>query len=113
MKTKFDADELNLLTLAKKYSNENKARKLFEAMRWPGGNGFKLKPNGDGLNSGITVPSLRGNVASAISRATSIHKPDGHSATVRTAAKKSAIIRRWCGKHWPQKRAWNCQRFNG
>ena len=37
MKTKFDADELNLLTLAKKYSNENKARKLFEAMRWPGG----------------------------------------------------------------------------
>ena len=37
MKTKFDADELNLITLAKKYSNENKARKLFESMRWPGG----------------------------------------------------------------------------
>lgn len=37
MKTKFNADEINLLTLAKKYSNENKARKLFEAMRWPGG----------------------------------------------------------------------------
>ena len=37
MKTKFDADEINLLTLAKKYSNENKARKLFEAMRWPDG----------------------------------------------------------------------------
>lgn len=37
MKTEFDSDELNLLTLAKKYSNENKARKLFEQMRWPGG----------------------------------------------------------------------------
>jgi len=37
MKPKFDADEINLLSLAKKYSNENKARKLFEAIRWPGG----------------------------------------------------------------------------
>ena len=37
MKTKFDANEINLLTLAKKYSNETKARKLFEAMRWPDG----------------------------------------------------------------------------
>jgi transposase-like protein len=37
MKTKIDADELNLITLAKKYSNENRARKLFEQLRWPGG----------------------------------------------------------------------------
>jgi transposase-like protein len=37
MKTKFDADELNLISLAKKYSNENRARKLFEKLRWPGG----------------------------------------------------------------------------
>jgi transposase-like protein len=39
MKTKpeFDADELNLLTLAQEYSDETKARKLFESMRWPGG----------------------------------------------------------------------------
>jgi transposase-like protein len=37
MKTKFDADEINLLMLAKKYSNEKKARKLFESWRWPGG----------------------------------------------------------------------------
>ena len=37
MKTKFNADELNLITLAKKYSNETKARKLFESWRWPGG----------------------------------------------------------------------------
>lgn len=29
--------ELNLATLAKKYSNEDKARKLFEKMRWPNG----------------------------------------------------------------------------
>ena len=37
MKAKFDADEINLLTLAKKYSNETKARKLFESWRWPDG----------------------------------------------------------------------------
>jgi hypothetical protein len=40
MKTKFNADELNLFTLAKKYSNETKARKLFELWRWPGGSRF-------------------------------------------------------------------------
>jgi transposase-like protein len=37
MKTKFDADDLNLISLAKKYSNERRARKLFEALRWPDG----------------------------------------------------------------------------
>jgi transposase-like protein len=37
MKTKFDADELNLVSLAKEYSNEKRARKLFEKLRWPGG----------------------------------------------------------------------------
>ncbi|MGH7952078.1 MAG: IS1595 family transposase [Limisphaerales bacterium] len=37
MKTKFDADDLNLVSLAKEYSNERKARKLFEQLRWPGG----------------------------------------------------------------------------
>jgi transposase-like protein len=37
MKTKFDAADLNLVTLAKEYSNEKKARKLFEALRWPDG----------------------------------------------------------------------------
>lgn len=37
MKAKFNADELNLLMLAKKYSSETKARKLFESWRWPNG----------------------------------------------------------------------------
>lgn len=37
MKTKLDAEELNLITLAKEYSSEDKARKLFEQMRWPDG----------------------------------------------------------------------------
>jgi transposase-like protein len=38
MKTKFDAEDLNLISLAKDYSNERKARKLFESLRWPNGN---------------------------------------------------------------------------
>lgn len=37
MKTKLDADDLNLIMLAKEYSDEDKARKLFEAWRWPNG----------------------------------------------------------------------------
>ena len=37
MKTKFDADELNLITLAREYQDEDKARELFESWRWPDG----------------------------------------------------------------------------
>src|ERR1700733_9078550 len=37
MKTMIDADELNLMTLAKEYSDEDKARALFESWRWPNG----------------------------------------------------------------------------
>lgn len=33
----FDADELNLIKLAKEYSDEDKARELLESMRWPNG----------------------------------------------------------------------------
>ena len=34
---KLDADDLNLIKLAKEYSNEKKARALFESWRWPDG----------------------------------------------------------------------------
>lgn len=37
MKTKFEPDELNLATLAQKYSDNDKARKLLESLRWPNG----------------------------------------------------------------------------
>lgn len=38
MKTKpLDPDELNLVLLARKYSNDDKARKLLESWRWPNG----------------------------------------------------------------------------
>lgn len=33
----FDADELNLVTLAQEYSDEDKARALLESLRWPNG----------------------------------------------------------------------------
>jgi transposase-like protein len=35
--TEFNADDLNLISLAKEYSDEDKAIALFESMRWPGG----------------------------------------------------------------------------
>src|SRR6266403_1936052 len=37
MKTKVDPEEINLASLAQKYSDENKARALFESWRWPAG----------------------------------------------------------------------------
>src|SRR5437016_231814 len=37
MKTKLDADDLNLIKLAQDYSDESKARELFESWRWPNG----------------------------------------------------------------------------
>jgi len=37
MKAKFDADELNLMTLAQQYSDNDKARALLESLRWPNG----------------------------------------------------------------------------
>lgn len=37
MKTQLDAEELNLVKLAKDYSDEDKARGLLEQMRWPNG----------------------------------------------------------------------------
>jgi hypothetical protein len=36
-KTEFDADELNLITLAQEYADEDKARELLERLRWPNG----------------------------------------------------------------------------
>jgi transposase-like protein len=37
MKTKINAEELNLMKLAKEYSDEDKARDLLESLRWPNG----------------------------------------------------------------------------
>src|SRR5688572_30561090 len=37
MKTGFDAEELNLMTLAQDYSDPDKARNLLETLRWPEG----------------------------------------------------------------------------
>jgi transposase-like protein len=50
--TGFDADDLNLISLAQEYSDEDKARELLERLRWPNGaicphckNDGKTKPN--------------------------------------------------------------------
>jgi transposase-like protein len=37
IKKEFDADDLNLITLAQEYQDEDKARSLFESWRWPHG----------------------------------------------------------------------------
>jgi transposase-like protein len=50
--SEFNADDLNLISLAQDYSDEDKARELLELMRWPNGaicprcqNDGKTKPN--------------------------------------------------------------------
>ena len=35
VKDEFDADELNLISLAQEYSDNDKARELLESLRWP------------------------------------------------------------------------------
>jgi len=35
--TAFDADDLNLISLAQEYADEDKARELLERLRWPNG----------------------------------------------------------------------------
>ena len=37
VKDEFDADDLNLITLAREYADEDKARELLERLRWPKG----------------------------------------------------------------------------
>src|ERR1039458_2870772 len=37
MANEFDADDLNLISFAKEYSDEDKARELLERLRWPNG----------------------------------------------------------------------------
>ena len=37
VKDEFDADELNLISLAQEYSDNDKARELLESLRWPNG----------------------------------------------------------------------------
>ena len=37
IRTEFDAEELNLVTLAREYSDNDKARALLESLRWPDG----------------------------------------------------------------------------
>src|SRR5947209_2467066 len=36
-RNQFDAEELNLVTLAQEYSDDDKARALLESLRWPDG----------------------------------------------------------------------------
>ena len=50
--TAFDVDDLNLISLAQEYADEDKARELLERLRWPNGaicphckNDGKVKPN--------------------------------------------------------------------
>ena len=47
-KAEFDADDLNLITLAREYSDEDKARALFESWRWPYGKSFCPHCKNDG-----------------------------------------------------------------
>src|SRR5258706_14530857 len=37
MKAEFDAEDLNLITLAQEYSDEDKARALLDSLLWPAG----------------------------------------------------------------------------
>jgi transposase-like protein len=64
MKSKFDADDLNLISLAKKYSNEGKARKLFEQLRWAGGKPICPHCQNDGAKTISKLTPKKGSMCS-------------------------------------------------
>jgi len=93
MKTKFDADELNLISLAKKYSNENRARKLFEQLRWPGGKPICPHCQNDGKAKTISKLTPKAGSKSSVRKGVyfcgACRKP--FSATVGTVFESSHI----------------------
>jgi transposase-like protein len=93
MKATFDADELNLVSLAKKYSNENRARKLFEQLRWPGGKPVCPHCQNDGKTKTISKLTPKAGSKSAVRKGVyfcgACRKP--FSATVGTVFEDSHI----------------------
>ena len=93
MKTKFAADELNLVLLAKKYSNEDKARKLFEKLRWPGGKPICPHCQNDGAAKTISKLTPKPGSKSAVRKGVyfcgACRKP--FSATVGTVFEDSHV----------------------
>jgi transposase-like protein len=92
--TEFDADDLNLITLAKEYSDEGKARALFEAWRWPDGKPTCPHCKHDEVYKLTSKPGTKNKVRPGLYCCSACRKP--FTATVGTVLEDSHVpIGKW------------------
>jgi transposase-like protein len=93
-KDEFDADDLNLITLAREYSDEDKARELFESWRWPGGKPICPRCKFDEAYKITSKPNTKNKVRKGLYYCAACRKP--FTATVGTVMEDSHIpISKW------------------
>ncbi|MGB7746367.1 MAG: IS1595 family transposase [Verrucomicrobiia bacterium] len=93
-KDEFDADDLNLISLAQEYSDEDKARELFESWRWPGGKPICPRCKFDESYKITSKPETKKKVRRGLYYCAACRKP--FTATVGTVMEASHIpISKW------------------
>src|ERR1700733_473383 len=89
-----EPEELNLVTLAAQYSDETKARKLFESMRWPDGKPICPHCKCDDVYKLESKPGTKNKVRPGLYSCAACRKP--FTATVGTVLEDSHIpISKW------------------
>jgi transposase-like protein len=90
----FDADDLNLITLAQQYSDEDKARELFESWRWPNGKPICPHCKFDETYKITSKPDTKNKVRKGLYYCAACRKP--FTATVGTVMEDSHVpISKW------------------
>ena len=93
-KDEFDADDLNLITLAREYSDEDKARALLESWRWPGGKPICPHCKFDESYTVTSKPGTKNKVRKGLYYCAACRKP--YTATVGTVMEDSHVpISKW------------------
>jgi transposase-like protein len=93
-KDEFDADDLNLISLAQEYSDEDKARDLFESWRWPGGKPICPRCKFEESYKITSKPDTKNKVRKGLYYCAACRKP--FTATVGTVMEASHIpISKW------------------
>ena len=90
----FDADDLNLITLAQEYSDEDRARELFESWRWPNGKPICPHCKHDESYKITSKPETKKKVRKGLYYCAACRKP--FTATVGTVMEDSHLpISKW------------------
>jgi transposase-like protein len=94
IENEFDADDLTLIKLAQEYSDEDKARALFESWRWPGGKPICPHCKFDESYKVTSKPGTKNKVRKGLYYCAACRKP--YTATVGTVLEDSHVpISKW------------------